>query len=247
VVTAVPTPTNSLAGEPATISYTVSNEGANAAQGNWTDAVYLSTNGQWSADNILIGYVQQSGNIAAGSNYVGTLDADLPGVPPGNYYVVVRPDVLDNLNENESGSHNGSTTNTFFIDVPALNLDVRRLMCSIRARTILQSICAGCQTLSLALNSDSPDSANEIYVSYGSIPNEINFEYLEMPRAHLTNKLASRDAGRLVLYIVLGDSVFNGFESASIEANVVQFSLDSISPTKVEMPGMSRCRLRAAR
>jgi RHS repeat-associated protein len=232
VVTSVQTPANSVVGQPTTISYTVSNQGANAAQGSWTDAVYLSTNGQWSANDVLIGYVQQSGTLGAGSNYTGYLSADLPGITAGNYYIVVQPDVLDNLNENLTGSHTGSTSNTFSIDVPQLTLGVAQTNNLVQSQEqfFKVNVPAG-QTLSVALNSDSPLSANQLYVRYSTIPNEVNYDYLgdnpSSPDQQIT--IPATQAGWYYI-MVLGDSVSGISENVSIEASLLQFSLNSITP-----------------
>jgi RHS repeat-associated protein len=234
VVTSVQTPANSVVGQPTTISYTISNQGANAAQGNWTDAVYLSTNGQWSANDVLIGYVQQSGPLGAGSNYIGQLLANLPGVTAGNYYIIVRPDVLDNLNENLAGSHNGGTSNTFSIDVPQLTLGVPQTnyLTQSQERFFKVYVPAG-QSLSVALNSDSPPSANQLYIRYGTIPNEVNYDFLgnnpSSPNQQIT--IPATQAGWYYI-MELGDSVFGASENVSIKAGLLQFSLNSVTPAR---------------
>ena len=234
VVTSVQTPVNSLVGQPTTISYLVSNQGANAAQGNWTDGIYLSTDGQWSPNDTLIGYLQHNGTVAAGSNYIGSLLANLPGVTAGNYYIVVRPDVLDNLNENLAGSHSGGTSNTFSIDVPQLTLGVPQTnsLSQGHEQFFKVNVSAG-QTLSVVLNSDSPASANQLYVRYGAVPDEVNFDFLgnnpNLPDQQITVPVTQ--AGWYYI-MVLGASFSGPSENANIEASLLQFSLDSIAPNR---------------
>ena len=232
VVTSVQTPVNSVVGELTTISYTVSNESGNTAQGTWTDAIYLSTNGLFNAGDVLIGYVQETGPLGAGSNYTGSLTVDLPGVTSGNYYVVVQPDGLDNLNENVGANHSGSTTNTFAIDVSQLTLDVPETNEIVQGQKLFYKVYvpAG-QSLSVALNSDLVINANQLYVRYGAIPSEINYDFLggnpSSPNQEIT--VPTTQAGWYYI-LAVANSVGNGSEKVSLEASLLQFSLNSILP-----------------
>lgn len=70
--TGVTGPTGSVAvGAPLSIGYTVENEGQAAAQGSWTDSIYLSTNAGLSANAILLGRVTHTGSLAPGTATAG--------------------------------------------------------------------------------------------------------------------------------------------------------------------------------
>ena len=53
------------------------NRDDNAAQGRWTDAVYLSSDTAWDVGDILLGKVDHSGDVAGHSSYGGSLTAGL--------------------------------------------------------------------------------------------------------------------------------------------------------------------------
>ena len=82
-------PATAVPGENITVTYQVTNDGANPANGSWTDSLYLSSTQTWSASDPLLGTVQEDQDLAAGASYTGTLTAPLPGVDPGSYYVIV--------------------------------------------------------------------------------------------------------------------------------------------------------------
>ena len=58
------------------VSWTVSDHSAVPASGNWTDAVYLSTDGTYSVDDKLLGDVAFSGTLNQGDSYTHSLQAD---------------------------------------------------------------------------------------------------------------------------------------------------------------------------
>src|SRR5262249_28047575 len=96
--------------------------GANAAVGDWTDNVYLSLDGTWSASDPLLGQVFHDGDLAPGSSYTAQASFDLPGVLPGNYYVIVRTDALDNEREADLTDKQLTSPTTIPISIPTLTL-----------------------------------------------------------------------------------------------------------------------------
>jgi subtilase family serine protease len=63
-------PANATLGQNITITYQVSNDGANAANGTWYDSLYLSPTPTWSAGDPLLGCLQEKRYVAAnGGSY----------------------------------------------------------------------------------------------------------------------------------------------------------------------------------
>ncbi len=117
-------PANAVPGENITVTYQVTNNGANPANGAWTDSLYLSSTQTWSASDPLLGTVQEDQDLAAGASYTGTLTAPLPGVDPGSYYVIVRTNILDTIPETTLSNNLSASLTQTSIAVPALTLGV---------------------------------------------------------------------------------------------------------------------------
>ena len=82
-------------GQSESVTWTVTNVGGSPATGSWTDSVYLSPDGKLS-DATLLGSVNETGGLAAGSSYNGTLTETLPSsLADGSYKVLVDTDSGD--------------------------------------------------------------------------------------------------------------------------------------------------------
>ncbi len=91
--------TSSLAtaqpGQSETVTWSVKNVGGSPATGSWTDNVYLSPDGKLS-DATLLGSFSETGGLASGSSYAGTLTDTLPSsLADGSYQVMVVTDAGD--------------------------------------------------------------------------------------------------------------------------------------------------------
>ena len=126
VVANITVPPSGVAGQAPSpsITWTVTNQGTNPAVGSWYDSVYLSANGTWSVTDPLIDRVQHTGDLAPGASYTASTTAPLPAVVPGNYHVIVRTDILNNVRETDKTNNLLASASTIAMDVPELPLDV---------------------------------------------------------------------------------------------------------------------------
>ena len=72
-VTNVAVPANFTLGSAANFQWTVQNSSANAANGLWTDSVYLSTDAVWDSGDALVGQNAHAGSLSANATYTETL------------------------------------------------------------------------------------------------------------------------------------------------------------------------------
>ena len=103
VVTTIQVPPTGQSGQPVTVAWTVANQGQFPASGTWTDAVYLATTPIWNIGDPIIGEVQYSATgLATGQSYTSTLTAMLPPAIPGQYFLIVRTNIFDDVYEGTS-------------------------------------------------------------------------------------------------------------------------------------------------
>lgn len=98
-VSNVVVPAQANVGDDVQIDYTVINDSINPAYGRWTDALYLSSDNGWDLGDILLGKVDHMGDLGANDTYSGTLTAKLPPLKDGNWRVIVRPDLYNEVFE----------------------------------------------------------------------------------------------------------------------------------------------------
>jgi Ca2+-binding RTX toxin-like protein len=248
VVTGVTVPTTGVLGQPVAISYTVQNQGTSSAVGSWNDALYLSTDTVWDINDVSIGQAFHTGDIASGESYTGSLNAILPGVSAGNYHVVVRSDIRNQVVEVNDANNANASTNTIALGVEALTLgtpdsDVLQQGQSIYYRF---DAVAG-QAVRLRLDSSQNQSSNELYVRFGNVPTRGQFDLT-------TNQPFNADPEIIIpieqtgTYYVLayGDQV-SGNPAYSIVAEDIPFSLTGVQTNKIGNLGESTLEVRGAK
>lgn len=171
-------PSNAKSGEQVQISWKVTNYGDNPASGEWSDAVYLSTDAVWDINDRIIGRVSHSGNLAKNADYTSTLTANLPPAIPGQYRIIVRPDIFNQVYEADKEANNRTTS------ADPLNVTVEQLQLGVAKETTLSTgqerlfeinLQAG-QTLRVNANSDASLAANEVFVRFQQAPTSIVYD-----------------------------------------------------------------------
>ncbi len=89
---AVTTPGTVASGEPLVIQWTVTNAGTGAAEGSWTDALFLSRDGTWGWDDLKVAEIAHAGPLAAGASYGGEVTVGVPLDASGAYRVLLLID-----------------------------------------------------------------------------------------------------------------------------------------------------------
>lgn len=95
----LPAPPTSESGAVIQIDWTVQNGGDAPALDTWVDRVYLSADNNWSANDQLVGQRDHATPLDPQASYSSTIAITLPDGIEGTFYVVVRTDAADNLNE----------------------------------------------------------------------------------------------------------------------------------------------------
>ncbi|MDP3589651.1 MAG: CARDB domain-containing protein, partial [Methylobacter sp.] len=115
-VTSVIAPEHVTAGTAAGIRYTISNQGPTAATGRWTDKVYLSLDGNLSADDRLVGQFENGSALATSESYANETGlVDIPITYRGDAYLIVVADGNNNIDEYPNETNNVRATH-FYVD-----------------------------------------------------------------------------------------------------------------------------------
>ncbi|WP_422665759.1 CARDB domain-containing protein (plasmid) [Anabaena sp. PCC 7938] len=177
-VSEITIPSTAKSGEQIEISWKVTNYGDNPASGEWSDAVYLSTDAIWDINDRLIGRITHNGNLVTAADYTSTLITNLPPAIPGQYRIIVRSDIFNQVYEAENEANNRTTS------ADSLNVTVEQLQLGVAKATTLSTgqerlfainLQAG-QTLRVKANSDATQAANEIFVRFQQAPTSIVYD-----------------------------------------------------------------------
>ncbi|MBE9216279.1 carboxypeptidase regulatory-like domain-containing protein, partial [Plectonema cf. radiosum LEGE 06105] len=174
----IPDPANGVPGQNATIGYTVENRGSEPVFGNWYDSVYISADDKWDINDSLFAQVQVSESLENGESYSKTVNAPLPGVLPGDYHVIIRSDIRNNVPELDESNNLGASLEQFALDAELLELGTPDTGTLEQGQAVYYRIDVGAgETLLLDFNSVSDNATNELYISYGKMPTRNEFDF----------------------------------------------------------------------
>src|SRR5262249_3813364 len=190
------------------------------------DAVYLSASPVFTPDAILLGQVQHTGDLGPGQSYTASGTFTLPGVTPGNYYLLVRANSQNEVFEGSNLADNVAASSTVAMGLPALTIGtpVNGSLAATGSSELYQvTTVAGCN-LSVSLTGASGDT-NELYVSFGDVPTRQEFDArsVRVGSANQAVSLANVQPGTYYI-LVYGASVPSA-ENFTLSATTPGFSI----------------------
>ncbi len=246
VPTAITIPTGAIAGQNIQLSFTVANQGGESALGSWTDTLYLSSDNVWDINDTKIGEVAHSGDVAAASNYTGSLSAILPGVTPGNYHVIVRSDIRDQVPETSNTNNTFATTNTLNVDFATLNVGSSVNGTLAQGQSVYYKM-QGTAGKAVRLQFDSVDneSANGLFVRYGQVPTRGQFDRTsDSPFLADPDIIVPTQDG--TYYILAYGNVETGAPNYTLTATEIPFSITKVESNVVGNVGKATIKVKGA-
>lgn len=216
------------------ISWSLLNIGLNIAQGNIKDAVYLSIDSTWSSDDIMLGSLQYDVNLAANSQEQRTDTFLLQGVPAGDYYVVVRTNILNALNENSYTNNKAVSLMTMHVDYPSLYIDQEEQVQLNSGQSVYYKLEVGPeyehQTLSCKLTAPTPNVSNGLYIAYSSAPSASNFDWSATMPYVQEQEILIPSLNQGTYYIMAtGQMANNAVQPVTLLATIVDFEIISVT------------------
>ena len=226
-------PQSAMVGEDIQISWTLRNIGLNTAQGNIKDAVYLSIDSTWSSDDIMLGSETFAVNLAADGQQQRNATLFLQGVPIGDYYVVVRTNILNVLNENSYDNNNAVSLLKIHVDYPSLYIDQEEHSQLNSGQSIYYKLEVGPehehQTLSVKLTAPSPYVSNDLYITYSSAPSASNSDWSATVPYVQTQEILIPSLDQGIYYIMVhGQTADEASQSVTLLASIIDFEIISV-------------------
>jgi len=180
IATAVSGPAVGTQGMSATVNWTVTNFGTTTATGSWRDAIYLSNDPFFSADDQFLGDLARVGDLGPGLNYSASKNLMLSGILPGDHYFIVRTDsrndIFEGLGEINNAAASAGTIN-FAMPSLAAGQTINASFSSADEADFYQLTVSAGETLKVALDSAAVSGATELYIRRGALPTRDTFDF----------------------------------------------------------------------
>jgi YD repeat-containing protein len=239
-------PASAQSGELVTFTWNVTNQSGESAVGLWDDALYLSTDGTWDLGDRLIGRANAGvpllndgsevigfapRSLGPNESYSNSLQARLPIALPGNYRVIVRTDIFDDVYETSNANNKGVSTGSTSVTVKTLLLGAALddAIAVGEERLYRVQVPAG-ESLEVKLTSDVKTANNELYVRYEDLPSSLAYD------AAYSGKLLADQRAIVPLtnegfyYILVRGQ--GGSTPTHVQARVLPFAIDNVTPDR---------------
>ncbi len=229
--------TTLTAGEAVTVSWSGANLTGAPLLGDWIDAVYLSTDGQWDINATLLATVPHTGGLAQNQRYSASATVVIPGVLPGNYQILVRADVANQERESNE-ANNLIASGPLSLVVNPLGTDggaVSGTLTNFDPADYYAVNVGGGESLGLNLTGHATTGANELYVSLGSIPTQTSYDFSAVKderfvdRQDETLAFTAPPGGGTYYVLVYGDEI-SGSTPYDLTATTGPFVVTSLTP-----------------
>lgn len=166
------------------IQWDVVNNSSNNATGFSADGIYLSKNNTLDSSAMLMGVLNKTINISPLGRKSETLQPMITGVTEGNYNLLVKADLLNNIIESDKNNNTGIAASKVYVKVKELRLGVpeQNTLQSIGRyyKLVIPDSLRGSTILVTLKSNDSLTMLNEIYIAAGYVPtpaaNDYRFE-----------------------------------------------------------------------
>jgi len=251
IVAAIAPPDTGVTGDSLLVSWSVTNQ-SNTVQGQWKDAVYLSTDSNWDIGDAFLGDASHTGGLPAGASYSKTvaisaadfnlaLETTVPGVTRGDYRVIVRTDIQNNIPETDEVNNAQSSTATMNVDVEELIIQqTKTKSIGFAERHYFRvDVPAGWDTR-FDFEVSTGDEL-DVFVRFGDVPDRVIYDMSASVSGSSTVIVPALGAGQLYV-MVYGDFVPGG-ASFDVTADLIPFGLTGVGPSTVGNAGFVSLRL----
>jgi len=173
-------PAELWAGEQATVSWDGTNNSGLTLLGDWTDAVYFSTDDQWDINDVRLATVTHTGGLDQGEVYHQSAEVVVPGALPGQYYIIVRADLYNQEKEAASECNNIVVVGPISLNIHELLTDGVPIEGTLTTMDRTDYYAIHVETgQNLLLVLDNPDAGDMLkcFVSYEKIPTRLTYDY----------------------------------------------------------------------
>lgn len=237
VVNTITLPDSAKVGVRANISWVVENIGHNPASGLMKDMVYLSADTVWDIGDKLIGEYQSNIDLPTLGTQTRSVNNKIPGVAVGDYYVIVRSDILNNIYESNESNNTSHSSSVSYVDMQRLKFNIAKndtlfnntdLYYLIEVPDSLKG-----ESMLATLKADSINGSNEMYMKYNQLSTRLNYEYSHSFPYMGNQELLAPYLFKGNYYMLLfGRTPVSTKQNINIKPEILKFDVRSINANK---------------
>ena len=227
-------------------------------RGGWRDALFLSTDETLSADDRRIFSVNDGDNtngtfssstgqvdIEPGETRAFTARGRLPGVTPGQYFVLARADVFNSISETDEFNNGGVSATPVTVTAIPLTLDIETQITMEPGRTYYFQLDNSAVDETLSVLAETAGVGFELYGKYGEMPSAGNYEFVgrEIGAASQRAVVESTSPGT---YYFLARPLESQQTTLTLRPTLVPFGGAEVLPSRVGNSGEVTLRIRGA-
>jgi hypothetical protein len=235
------------AGQSLPIDYQVENPSGNAAPGTWYDSFFLSTTTSLNASAIALGTVEHDGGLAAQGQYSGSLNATIPGVTPGQYYVIAEIDSRGLVPDSNRANNIIAASNPIDVSVPGATLgqSTQGTIDQGQAVYYVLTVPAG-EDIAIDASFAAP-AGGELYVGYQSVPTPSSFLASSTSPAQTIQQVVIPDTQAGTYYILVeGDTGSAGGQPFTFSTRTLPLAVTGVSPAQAGNGGSTTVTIQGA-
>lgn len=164
-----------------TAKWIIANLSANTATGVSSDGIYLSSNTILDSTAVLIGIKNKTINMSPLDRDTISMQPIVTSVIEGNYNVLVKTDLLNNINETDKNNNTGISAGSIYVKAKELKLNITEsntMHTTARYyKLVIPDSLSGSTILVTLKSNDSLTMKNEMYIGLGYVPSPSRFDY----------------------------------------------------------------------
>lgn len=217
-----------------TVQWDVNNNSANVASGITTDGIYLSKNNVLDSTAVLIGLNTRTMNLNPLSSDALSATPMATGVVEGNYNILVKADILNNIPETNKDNNVGVSATPIYITVTPLPMNVltpETMQNTPRYFKLRVPDPLIGSTIMLSLKSDKPNLvSNQLYVGANYIPSAARFDFAYNNSNFGDQQIIMSSVTDSVFYITTNCATYNPpLQNITLKAEVLPFAIVSVN------------------
>jgi hypothetical protein len=182
VVSNISIPDTAYLGYPITTAqWSIQNNSPNTASGVSSDGIYLSKGTVLDSTATLIGIKNKVLNMSPLQTNSIALTPTVTNLPEGNYNVIVKTDLLNNIVESNKNNNTGIAAKQIYVSVKPISLNVpvtnTLFTNSVFYKLVIPDTLNGATILVTLTSNDSLSMVNQMYIGQGYVPSAAQFDY----------------------------------------------------------------------
>jgi len=227
---AIVVPNDVVAGQEATIQYTVDNLSDTVAEGEWTDSLYLSADSSVDPSDRLIARHKHTGDVPGLASYTETVTAPLPSDSEGLFRVLVVADSRGRVPDIDRSNNLGVSVNAARVSVTPLPIgqSLSPAVQNGQSRYYRVDVPPG-DDVRITAQLANPLQA-DVLARFGNLPTRSDFDLSASDVSSLDRQIMLSGRSGAWYLLVHGRENAQAGQTLDLTAELVQFEVATFSP-----------------